>query len=697
MSLTALFAPERRTSPEGARPLTAASLLDILGGQPSATGKRISEEAALRIAVVYACVLIIADGIASLPLSIYRRLANNAGREEATDHPLYSLLHTEPNPWMSSSTLRQTQMGHKLLWGNSFSEIIRDGNGNATGLFPLRPDRMGRPTMSQSGGLLYPYRVPDGSIQALPSNRVLHLRGLSMDGIWGYSPIQLQREGLGLGASLEEYQARLIGNGASPGGVLEAKGKLSPDAATRLAQSWNIAHQGLENSHRVAVLEEGVTWRQVGMPSTDVQLLETRRFTRTEIAGWFRVPPHMIGDVERTTSWGAGIEAQQQGFVTFTLNAHIVNWEQEADRSLLTAPERRTYYVKHNLKGMLRGDTAARQAFYSALQDRGDLSINDVRELEDLNPVEGGDERFVQANMIPLSMAGEQFQKPDPSAQGAQDGQPAGNAGQNSLIPGDTRALDGDRTLSPTELETRSIDRRAHLREVYRPLWEDTARRVVEREAAAIRGQGLDRLEQRSAEGFNTWLEQFYRDDLSGFIVKVATPLLRAYGAATEREVLAELDMESLSESLDPFLESYARDMAKSYTGRSQGQMREILRKALAENLDARAEVEQRLTEWLDTRPEKIAEIETVRAGEAVAHKTYRRAGIRRLTWHTSSARRCDFCAHLNGKTVGIEQDFLSDGDELPGAPGEPPMKIRGNRMHAPVHAACHCYVSAGG
>ncbi len=686
MSLTALFAPERRTL-EGTRPLSAANILEWLGGTPSATGKRVSEEGALRLGVVYTCTLIIADGVASLPLPVYRRLGDRE-KERAVDHPAYPLLNRRPNPWMNAYTLRQTLQGHLCLWGNAFAEILRDGNGRLTGLFPLRPDRMSRPRLAASGDLLYPYTLPSGEGALLPSSRVLHLRGLSCDGLWGYSPVALQREAIALGLTAEEFAAKFFGNMANPSGVLQVKGTLSPEGATRLATSWQTRHGGLENAHRVAVLEEGVEWKQVGMPLQDAQFLEQRQFERSEIAGWFRVPPHMIGDVEKQTSWGTGVEAQTLGFVTFTLRPWLVNWEQQLSIGLLTEPEQARYFIEHLIEGLLRGDTAARQAFYTALLDRGVFSINDVRALENQNPVDGGDERFVQANMIPLSMAGEQYVKDQPApAQGAASGNSRDVLGD----AGDTvhHYFGSDPS---EEIESRAQDPRAHLREVYRPLFRDAAERVVERETAAIRQHGLPRLEQRDAASFNSWLEQFYREDLSPFIERIAAPILAAYGAATEREVLAELDIPALTEELAPFLSAYVASMASSYIGRSQGQLNQIVRQALADQADVRAAIEERLAEWVDKRPDKIADIESVRAGEAVAHKTYRRAGVRRLVWKTSG-RNCPFCARLNGKTVRIDETFVSDGEELEGKEGEPKMRVRGSRMHAPIHARCNCSV----
>ena len=403
--LRAIAAPERRSLVDmSGVPLTGANLVAAFAGLPTATGQNVTPDSALKIGTVLACTRVLAESVAGLPLPLYRRL-NPRGKERAPDHPLYRLLHDRPNPWMTSFTLREALMGHLCLWGNAFAEIMRDGSGRVTGLFPLRPDRMQRPVLNAAGGLIYRYSLPGGKVVDMADASVLHLRGLSSDGLWGYSPISLQREALGLALTAEEFQARFFGNDASPSGVLQVKGKLSEPAAQNLSKSWQQNHEGLQNAHRLAILEEGVEWKQIGMPLHDAQFLQLRSYQRSEIASWFRVPPHMIGDVEKSTSWGTGIEQQTIGFIVYTLRPWLVNIEQQISVDLLSEQDQKQYFAEHLIDGLMRGDSAARQAFYTAMLDRGVFSINDVLEMENRNPTEGGDERFVQANMQTLTNA----------------------------------------------------------------------------------------------------------------------------------------------------------------------------------------------------------------------------------------------------------------------------------------------------
>jgi HK97 family phage portal protein len=682
--LASILTPERRGIEVGPRPLTSASLLEVFGGAPTSTGKRVSEEGALRVGTVLACVMVIAESIASLPLPLYRRLEPR-GKERASEHPLYQILHDRPNPWMTSYTLREMLQGHLLLWGNAFAEIVRDERGRVLGLFPLRPDCMDRPQLSASGELLYTYHVK-GAARTLPQASVLHLRGLSSDGLWGYSPIALQREALGLALTAEEFQGRFFSNNAQPGGILSTDKTLSPEAAAKLKAAWNTAHGGLTNAYRVAVLEEGLKWQAMGMPLQDAQFLQLRQYQRSEICGWFRVPPHLIADVDRSTSWGSGIEQQNVGFVTYTLRPWLVNWEQALGMALLTDAERRQYFPEHILDAFLRGDASARGAFYKTLWEIGAFSPNDIREKENLNPVTDGDLYFVPLNYAPLDQIGELFLPESVPMPGPRPGSLVGGDEEEDEEEDEQKAL-------PAPLESRALDHRLRLREAYRPLLADLIERTLEVEGPAILEQAKQHLGTRAAPEFLGWLERFESDEVSPRLVRLALPLLAAYGAAVEREVLDELDLPSLTELLEPFVRAYAESLAKTYTQKSLGQMRAVLSKAAEQGADPLEAVQARLAEWNQTRAGKVSEIETVRAGEAAAHHTYKRAGVTRLRWR-ASGKNCPWCSRMNGKVVGIEQHFADKGDELDGGESQQPLKIRRRTRHAPLHRACDCAVA---
>ena len=367
----------------------------------SSSGKAVNEKTALQTTAVYACVRILAETIASLPFHTYRYTLN--GKEKAIEHPIYYLLHSEPNPEMTSFVFRETLMSHLLLWGNAYAQIIRDGRGRVLGLYPLLPNKV-IVNRNQHGELVYQYEK-EGQTYFLRSYEVLHIPGLGFDGIIGYSPIAMAKNAVGMAIATEEYGAKFFANGANPGGVLEHPGVVKDPA--RIRESWNAVYQGSSNAHRVAVLEEGMKFQSIGIPPEQAQFLETRKFQINEIARIFRIPPHMIGDLEKSSF--SNIEQQSLEFVMYTLDPWVVRWEQAIQRALFTENEKRQYFVKFNVDGLLRGDYQSRMNGYAVGRQNGWLSANDIRELENLNRIPedlGGDLYLINGNMTKLADAG---------------------------------------------------------------------------------------------------------------------------------------------------------------------------------------------------------------------------------------------------------------------------------------------------
>lgn len=384
---------------EGPYPLTSRRITDALGGRPSITGATVNEQSVLGITAVYSCVRVLSDSVASLPLLVYERV--NRGKERAVDHPLYRILHEEPNPWMTPYQLKETLMAHLCLWGNAYCSIERDGAGTVVALWPLRPSDMVRIEPSLSGGLIYTYNLPrGGGLTQIAQRDILHIRGLSPDGIRGYSPIHLHRESLGLAMAAEEFGARFFGNQARPGGVLQTKSRLSPKGAANLKESWEEAHRGLTNAHRIAILEEGVEWKAIGLPPNDAQWMETRQFQLNETSRIFRVPPHKISDLNRATY--SNVDKQEQMYKGDSLEPWLVRIEEQIHLSTFTAQERRRYYPEFLMDAQWRADIQTRYAAYARGKQWGWLSTNDIREMENMNPIADGDDYWQPVNMVPV-------------------------------------------------------------------------------------------------------------------------------------------------------------------------------------------------------------------------------------------------------------------------------------------------------
>ncbi len=366
-------------------------LRNAWNGQPAASGIRVTEEQSLQVTAVYACVTLIADAIASLPLHVYRR--TSGGKERATDHPLYRVLHDEPNDDMTSFQWREVSMVGDLLWGNAYSILDATDAGTAGALYPVTPSRVIPYRDPATWELLYDVVSGDGSPITVSQDQMLHVPALGFDGVIGRPPIGLMREAIGLAAVTEKHGASFFGRGARPGITLEHPKPLSPKAVRAIREMWNADHQGIENAHGVSVLGEGMKANSFMIPNEQAQFLETRNFQVAEIARAFRVPSWMIGDTSGGTAWPTAIENIGIILVVHTLRPWTVRWEQAMNSKLFSPAERAAgYYVEFDLNGLLRGDTLSRfQAHASALSS-GWMNRNEVRQIENLNTVDGLDE-----------------------------------------------------------------------------------------------------------------------------------------------------------------------------------------------------------------------------------------------------------------------------------------------------------------
>lgn len=411
----------------------------FLGG--STSGKQVNERSAMQMTAVYSCVRILSEAVAGLPLHLYRYSADGS-KEKAVDNPLYFLLHDEPNPEMTSFVFRETLMTHLLLWGNGYAQIIRNGKGEVVALYPLMPNRM-TVDRDDKGHLYYEYQTSSddahttkgGTVRLKPTD-VLHIPGLGFDGLVGYSPIAMAKNAIGMAIACEEYGAKFFANGATPGGLLEYPGTVKDPEKVR--ESWNKGFGGSSNSNKVAILEEGMKYTPISISPNEAQFLETRKFQINEIARIFRVPPHMVGDLEKSSF--SNIEQQSLEFVKYTLEPWLIRWEQAMARVLISQNDKAAFFIKFNVDGLLRGDYASRMSGYATARQNGWMSTNDIRELENLDRIpaeDGGDLYLINGNMTKLSDAGIFAGKEEKSDEEVleleeQDSDQSGNAGADT-------------------------------------------------------------------------------------------------------------------------------------------------------------------------------------------------------------------------------------------------------------------------
>lgn len=390
-AIASLFRPERRNLTESEWLLKALG-----GGAMTTTGRTVGTTDALKNPTVLAAVDYLTSTIASLPLHVYERLPDG-GKRRAGDHYLFDILRYAPNGEMTAQEFWEAIVGHVELWGNGYAEIQRNGGGRIAALWPLRPDRMRVWRDDRTAALVYEYALPKGDRALLQPHQVMHIRGYSLDGVTGLSRIAQAREGIGLALAAEEHGARFFGNDGRPGGYLTHTGRLSEDAQKRLKAAFEVDHRGLSNAHRLAVLEEGMKFEAVGMPHRDAQWIELRKYQREEIAQIMRVKPHKVGILDKATF--SNIEHQAIEAVQDDIRPRCTRIEQRVYQDLFTEEGQRTYFAEFLIDGLLRGDSKARADFYaSALQNRW-MVPNEVRERENLNPIEGGDEFLQVANI----------------------------------------------------------------------------------------------------------------------------------------------------------------------------------------------------------------------------------------------------------------------------------------------------------
>ena len=472
--------------------LTGGIARDVLsGGSRTDAGVRVNEQTALCFTAVYAAVRIIAETVAALPLPAYRELPGG-GKDEDRAHPAAMLLGVEPNPEMSAFTFRETLQGHVLTWGNGYAEIEFDGRGRPVALWPIEPSRVNVERTKGDNRLVYDVANDVGANTTLERWQVFHVPGFGFDGLVGYSPIHLARNAIALGVAAESFGSRYFANDTKGGGHIELPGMLKTDEdIKRFRDSWQDQGTG-SNQHKVKVLEQGAKFVTTSIPPNDAQFLETRKFQVSEVARMYRVPAHMLGDLERATF--SNIEHQGQEFLTFTLQTWLSKWEQEASRKLVSTRDRGQVWVEFKVNGLLRGDIEARHRAYATGRQWGWLSADDVRSLENMNPLPDGSGKIYlsPSNMIPADKAGD--------------------------VPAPGTATPAAAPAKPLKLARAWCD--------------DAARQLVGHEAAEVRKALL------SPDSFDTAVGAFYAKHIGRVRAKLG-PLFAACGKPSETEGMA--------------------------------------------------------------------------------------------------------------------------------------------------------------
>ena len=641
------------------------------GGGISKSGIPINQETATRLSAFWRGTRLLSETLASVPLCLYER-QEPRGRRKATEHPLFSLLHDEPNPDMTSFFARECMQAQIVTHGNAYGVIRRDAGDRIREIWPLISGRVD-PKRDRDGVLVYWVTLDDGSREPWAPRDVLHVPGLSFDGVKGKSVLGAARDVIGTGLAIQDYGATFFRHGGRPPAVVETQlNKLDQDTKKNLQETWLSGRN--ENWHQVAFLPKNMKYVTAGVPPDDAQWLESKKFTVPEIARILGIPPHLLYDLDRATF--NNIEMQSLEFIIYTMRQYFVRWEQELNRKLLAPEERSRYYFEFNADGLMRGDASARGTFYSLGRQWGWFSANDVLELENRPGI--GDSGDVY--LTPFNMA---------------------NA--KELVDGGTPPpLPGARAVRELAARTgvRGLRLRRRIRKAQIPIIEDRAHVIVKREIGAIEKElkalaGRDGRNRRDLHSLRAAITEFYAEhaDWSG---RKMRPIVQAYGEIITGAMADELGVDP-GDDLPPELDRFIADYAKRFGIReaSEGRLQLLALTEQGDDEEVAAAIRTRLGEWDEKRAGKIAEIEATRQMSAVAKVLYMAAGVTVLRW-VANPNACPFCASMDGRVAGVQQNFVAAGEGVDGgADAGPPMKPSDNIGHPPLHDNCACDVVA--
>jgi len=606
---------------------------DAFQGEETSSGIKLNDDKIMGIPAVFACVRVLSESIASLPLITYQRQPDG-NKMRAKNFSLYNILHDSPNPLMTAFELREMLVGHLSLRGNAYCFIERE-DGEIVALWPLNPKNI---TVEIKGRDLIYIHQTDGDEKKYRSEAILHIRGLSSDGIIGYSPLTVFRDTFGAAKAVGDYSANYFKNDASPGGILTSPHNLG-DSKEQLRQAWKKGFEGSGNHHKVAILDGELTWQNVGISPQDSQMIDSQKFSVIEIARIFRVPLNLIMDYDRSTY--SNVTEQNRSFLVHTLMPWLMRIEQAIYRSLLTEQEKKKYFVEHLTHNFLRANTKERFEAYQIARQTGFLSVNEIRKFENMNAVEGGNSYEVKVPVTQQKAIREQG-------------------------------------------ETSGIDARDRIVENFRPLILNSASLILSRETKQIKTAIRKNRRGRGDKSFRQWMENFYAEIMLDVIDEKMTPILKSF--ASEIQAASELEVRATQFEMDDFINKHADTYKAGHIYNSQNQ---LLKELESTGLEA---VETRVDEWMedDSRANKIADNQTVKTSGRIFAEVAFLAGYKIMS--NTRGKSCSWCAELDGKVVGRGEPMLTPGD-WESTKGEL-MTVRRAHTSPPYHRACQCFLT---
>lgn len=641
-------------------PVSQEDLAKYLSGESVWTGVNVDRHTAMGISAVWASVRLLSESLASLPLILYRR--TERGRERAINHPLYKLLHTRPNSENTPFVFKETIMGHLTLLGNGYSQKIHSKEGGyVQELWPLNPENM---TVSRKGGkLVYEYKKNGTSTPVfLTREQVFHIPGLGFDGIKGYSPLEMEKQALGMSIAAQRYGADFFKNFGQPGGHVEMPNHLKDkDAIERFKTTFGEAYKDWGKKHSVGILEDGATFKPITIPPNHAQFIETRKFEVTDIARIFRVPPHMIADLERATF--DNIEEQGLEFIMYSLGSWIRRWEEAANLQILPKQDQEEYYFEFLIDAFLRGDIETRSRAQRTYVEMGVYSPNEIRRMENENERDGGDVYYSPMNWI-----------------SNEEERPASSS-VNAPQP------------KQEEKQYRAAKTRYRIAKGYEGLFESIGTKLIKREVREMKPAVDKHLKERGIDDFYVWLDK-YQSGYKDVIKSNFQPAFRGLAEAVREEIADEIDITpALSPEDEDFIGAYTTIYAQRHLSRSRASVKKTIAKAIDENLPLDEVMAREFDHWIEGRPREIALNESVKGSNAFAKTIYSLAGVMYLRWVAQGPKSCPYCQEMNGSIIGIQNDFALSGDIIEG--GDKGLNLQSRVGHPPLHRGCVCQIVA--
>lgn len=652
----------------------------LISSGGSSTGVTVTETEAMKHAAVFSCVKVISEDVASLPWLVYRRIDEKA-RERAQKHWLFLLLHRQPNPEMTAFEYKEFMMANLLLWGNHYTFVDRDQKDRIKGLWPMLPNKMA--ILRERGELIYRYHLSDNTAVDYLSRDIWHLKGLGSNGITGYSPIRQMAESIGFGIAVQKFGSQFFKNGTRLSGLLKHPGRLTKDVAKRIVTSWQASYSGLENVAKVALLEEGMDWVQLGIPPEDAQFLGSRDFSRSEIAGLYRLAPHKIGDLTHATF--SNIEEQNVDHWGGCIHPWVTRLEISADVKLLGPREGYNHFTEFLMDAKLRGKIEDRYRAYATARQWGWMSANDVRALENQNPIKGGNVYYMPMNMLPANFVKEE--KPIPL-------KPEGEGEEEEET---NEEVKGYRDQWLILIQKRSIENREKLRKTYRRLFKDVGKRLVRKEIKIIKNLIKKTLDKGKVNEFSEEIKKFY-GKFGSDIKEFLDPITRSYAEQIQETCVKEFDQEEKSDiriqvyctcegkqvDLNMLIDHYEEAATQNYIGKSQNTIEGLIKETPIDDL--MEIIIKTLDDWDLNRPEQIAVREVVKIDGFVSRATFFGLGAKKVKWVCTDTDTSLFSLALNNRGATIDEAFLRKGDVLLPEGVKKGMEIKFNIYHPPLY-----------